>query len=151
MAEQTLTPAERDEVLRSIARLLPASVLDVWEEIHLSYAAVLDASTVACTVARLDGTSFRINPSYKVVRLLPELRAGMYQRGRGTWFTMRFVLDQSGEHRVEFDYDSEPRFDFVLQPGGYANDLAQFPRDAAFTPAWLREKLTRRSGAYSGA
>ena len=145
MADQTLTPAEREEILQTIARLLPASVLDAWEEIHLTYTAVVDASTLVCTVVRIDDSTLRINPSYKVVRLLPELRAGMYQRGRGTWFTMRFMVEQSGQHRVEFDYDTEPEFDFKLQSGAYISDLAQFPRDAAFTPPWLRERLTART------
>ena len=86
MAHQTLTPAERDEMLQTLARLLPSAVLDAWEEIHLRYASVVDASTMECTVVRVDGTMVRVNPSYKVVRLLPELRAGMYQpaRARGS-------------------------------------------------------------------
>ena len=148
MAHQTLTPAERDEMLQNLARLLPSAVLDAWEEIHLRYASIVDASTMECVVVRVDGTVVRINPSYKVIRLLPELRSGMYQPGQGTWFTMRFMVEQTGRHQVEFDYDTEPAFDFTLQPGSYARDLHQFPRDAMFMPIWLREKLTT---AGSGA
>ena len=101
-----------------------------------------------CVVVRVDGTAVRVNPSYKVVRLLPELRAGMYRPSQGTWFTMRFVVEQTGQHQVEFDYDTEPVFDFVLQAGSYARDLDQFPREPMFMPIWLREKLTT---AGSGA
>ena len=122
-------------MLQTIARLLPASVLDAWEEIHLTYAAVVDASTLACTVVRIDDSTLRINPSYKVVRLLPDLRAGMYQRGRGTWFTMRFMLDQSGQHRVEFDYDTEPEFDFKLQAGRLHQRSRPVPAGRGLHPA----------------
>lgn len=141
MVSPTLTPAEREERLQTLAKLLPSAVLDAWEEIHLRYAAVVDASAMECAVVRLDESVFRVNPSYKVVRLLPELRAGMHQPGRGTWFTMRYMLDQSGRYQVEFDYDSEPAFDFTIKAEAYAADLQQFPRSEAFTPFWLRERL----------
>lgn len=137
---------ERDEMLRNLARLLPAAVLDSWEEIHLSYAAVVDAATVSCTVIRVDGTTTKVNPPYRAVRLLPDLRAGMFEPGQGTWFSMRYVVEQSGKYHTSFDYDGEPEFDFSLADASYAADLARFPRDEAHLPGWLKEKLAAAAG-----
>jgi hypothetical protein len=149
--DDPLTEAERDQILRDLARLLPAAVLDPWEEIHLSYSAVGDAATVSCTVVRVDGSMSTINAPYRATRLLPDLRAGMFEPGRGTWFSMRCVVEQSGQHRVLFDYDGEPELDFTLADSSYAVDLARFPRDEAHLPDWLKEKLaafTGRSGDH---
>jgi len=141
MPDDTLTLGERDEVLSQLARLLPAAVLDSWEEIRLSYSALGDAASMSCTVLRLDGTTSNVNPPYRAMRLLPGLRAGMFEPGKGTWFCMRYVVDQTGEYHVSFDYDSEPEFDFTLADANYTSDFARFPRDPAHLPAWLKEKL----------
>jgi len=146
MPDNPLTPAERDELLRKLAGLLPAAVLDPWEEIHLSYSAAGDAATMSCTVVRVDGSTSTINPPYRATRLLPDLRARMFEPGRGTWFGMRYVVEQSGQHRVSFDYDGEPEFDFTIADSSYAIDLARFPRAEAHMPAWLREKLASPKG-----
>jgi hypothetical protein len=146
MPDDSLTQADRDEMLRKLAHLLPTAVLDSWEEIHLSYSAVGDAATLSCIVDRIDGSTVRINPPYRATRLLPDLRTAMFQPGQGTWFCMRFVVEQSGQHHVSFDYDGEPEFDFTLVDSNYAIDLARFPRDEAHTPAWLKEKLAAPMG-----
>jgi hypothetical protein len=139
--DDTLTLDARDQLLRTLAQLLPAAVLDSWEEIHLSYTAVGDAASISCTVLRPDGTTSTINPPYRATRLLPDLRTGMFQPGKGTWFTLRYIVEHSGEYRVSFDYDSEPEFDATVADTNYARDLARFPRDPAYLPAWLTEKL----------
>lgn len=141
MADDTLTLDARDEMLRALARLLPAAVLDSWEEIHLSYSAVGDAVTMSCAALRIDGTTSKINPPYRATRLLPDLRAGMFEPGKGTWFGMRYVVEQSGEYHVSFDYDGEPEFDVGIADANYASELARFPRDQAHLPAWLNDKL----------
>jgi hypothetical protein len=146
MPDNSLTPTVRDEMLRNLAGLLPAAVLDPWEEIHLSYSAVGDAATMSCTVVRVDGTVSAINPPYRATRLLPDLRAGMFEPGRGTWYSMRCVVEQGGQHRVSFDYTGEPEFDFALVDSNYAVDIARFPRDEAHMPPWLKEKLASPKG-----
>lgn len=141
MADTTLTPADQDALLTELARLLPSAILDTWEEIHFSYADLTEVSTMDFTVVRPDGSTLRVNPPYKVVRLMRDLRSGMYQAGRGTWFTARYFLEPSGEYRVDFDYDNEPSFDFQVFSSVYSSDLERFPRDGEHIPAWLREKL----------
>ena len=146
MPDNPLTLAERDEMLRNLAGLLPAAVLDPWEEIHLSYSAVGDAATMSCTVVRVDGSTSTINPPYRATRLLPDLRAGMFEPGKGTWFSMRCVVERSGQHHASFDYIGEPEFDFTLVDSSYAIDLASFPRAEAHIPAWLKKKLAPPTG-----
>jgi hypothetical protein len=141
MPDEPLTSAQRDEILGTLARLLPVAVLDPWEEIHLAYSAVGHAEAISCTVLRVDGTTSTVNPSYRVTRLLPTLRSGMFEPGRGTWFGLDYTVEQSGEYRVSFDYDEEPEFDVTLADANYVSDVAMFPRDEANMPSWLKEKL----------
>jgi hypothetical protein len=143
--DEPLTLDQRDEIMRTLARLLPAAVLDPWEEIHLTYSAIGDADSVSCTVLRVDGTTSKVNPPYRATRLLPGLRAGMFEPHKGTWFGLRYVVEQSGEYQVSFDYDEEPEFDVTLADATYASDFARFPRDEAHIPSWLKEKLAATS------
>jgi hypothetical protein len=144
MLDEPLTLDQREEIMRALARLLPAAVLDPWEEIHLAYSAIGDAEIMSCNVLRVDGTTSKVNPPYRAMRLLPGLRAGMFQPGKGTWFGLSYVVEQSGGYQVSFDYDGEPEFDVTLAATNYAVDFARFPRDDAYLPSWLKEKLAAR-------
>lgn len=141
MADATLTPAEQRELLQGLGQILPAAILDPWEEAHFTYAEVAEASTMELTVVRADGSSQRLNPPYRAIRVIRDLRSGMSQAGRGTWFTARYSVEPSGEYQVEFDYDHEPSFDFAVPDESYARDLERFPRNQEHTPDWLQAKL----------
>ena len=71
------------------------------------------------------------------------LRAGTFEPSKGTWFGLRYVVDQSGEYHVSFDYDDEPEFDVALAHANYACDFARFPRDEAHMPSWLKGETGR--------
>lgn len=70
-----------------------------------------------------------------------KLRGGMYEKGKGTWFSSTFVIEQSGDFTVDYNYDEEPPFPFELDPERYANDYRHYPRDWENIPVWLRKKL----------
>ena len=70
----------------------------------------------------------------------------MYSQGSGAWFsaTFRVVREKSGEAsaNASFNYDEEPEWYFSVDPGQYAIDLEDFPRDEENIPDWLRERLS---------
>lgn len=72
--------------------------------------------------------------------LMRELRAAMYEEGKGTFFTANVVVTASdGSVQTRFEYDEEPDWDMV--PGQYLVDLEAFPRDEEHRPEWLRARI----------
>lgn len=141
MTDATLTPAQRQAMVDALNQILPAAVLDPWDEIRFTYSAVAEETAVEFIVVRSDGSCHRLNAPYKATRLLRDLRAGMYQPGRGTWFTARFVLEPNAGVRAAYEYDTEPVFAVPLPRGAYAADLRRFPRHPGAVPPWLAERL----------
>lgn len=73
----------------------------------------------------------------------------MYQEGKGTWFSARWVLtnhDGAVESSASFHYDDEPAWSRPIDAVNYADDLEDFPRAESSIPAWLRGRL-REAGA----
>src|SRR5690606_18168834 len=99
-----------------------------------------DHSSAEVVVEFPDGTSRRESLPAEVFSLTDELRAGMYQEGKGTWFSMRYVISRPGKFNVDFDYDEDPGITFPTSQG-FTKDLRYFPREEANIPEWLREKL----------
>lgn len=72
--------------------------------------------------------------------LMRELRAAMYQPGKGTFFTANIIVTAAdGSVQTRFEYDEEPDWDMV--PGQYLVDLEAFPRDEQHQPEWLRARI----------
>lgn len=141
MAQPTMSQSQQDELLTEIGRILASAILDDWEEIRFSFGGVVDVSMPTMAVLRPDDSVQTLTPPRKASRLMRELREGTYEPVRGAWFTARYVIEQSGTYRVEYDYDNEPALDFPLANSAYASDLAQFPREPRNVPDWLRAKV----------
>src|SRR5690606_23243885 len=79
----------------------------------------------------------------ELCQLFNELRAAMYEPGKGSWFTGTFSL--TPDNKFDFDYDttSQPQWrrppDADGRPTGnaYGHELARFPRDKQHVPPWL--------------
>ncbi|MEY9211661.1 hypothetical protein [Thermobifida halotolerans] len=72
--------------------------------------------------------------------MIDKLRVGMYLEGKGTWFSMEYVITRPGNYNVHFNYDQDPEITFPT-PQGYTQDLKYFPRDEEHIPDWLRQRL----------
>jgi hypothetical protein len=67
-----------------------------------------------------------------------ELRRLMFQPERGTWFSMRFMMDPPTAYHAFYNFDHDPQWDPPLPPEVFRRDLEAFPRPADAVPAWLR-------------
>lgn len=135
-----LSPPAQQELLRQIGMRILADVPENWQRITYSIQSVVDHSSAEVVVEFPDGTSRRESFSPEVFSLTDELRAGMYQEGKGTWFSMRYVISRPGKFTVDFNYDEDPGITFPTSRG-FTLDLRRFPRDEANIPGWLRVKL----------
>ena len=123
----------------TIARALTADLPVGWRAVTGVYRAT-------APYAELDATV--IGPANEQTELesLPEgledhfelLRRQMYQPGKGTWLTARITITADGHFSTDFDYNTEPAWSIAVDPGIYAADLAEFPRDEEHVPAWMR-------------
>jgi hypothetical protein len=68
----------------------------------------------------------------------------MYLEGKGTWFSMEYVITRPNRYNVHFNYDQDPEITFPT-PQGFTQDLKYFPRDEQYIPDWLREKLRKEA------
>ncbi|WP_249352296.1 immunity protein YezG family protein [Nocardiopsis akebiae] len=105
-----------------------------------SRASVIDHSSSLSVIELASGESVRKWPPVTVETLFDDLRSGMYKDGKGTWFSLEYVITRPGKFKVRYNYDEDPHILFPTA-WGFTNDLKYFPRDEENIPGWLHEKL----------
>ncbi|MET0236597.1 MAG: ferredoxin [Kibdelosporangium sp.] len=134
-----MTPDRRNALIAEIARVLAATVPPGWGQLRAEYRAAGRHVEAEVIVIGAAGQT-RSAPPPDLVRLLAQLRAGMYQPGRGTWLGGSVEIDATGGLRTDFTLDAEPRWWRVPPPVGFADELRFFPRAAQHIPGWWRHR-----------
>ncbi len=119
------------------------SINGAWHQISYEHSSLSGTSFGISKVTYQNGETERKNPPPRVMRSIRNLRYGMYQSGRGTWFSMTYKILHSGSYNIDFNYDDRPVFLFPPAPGDYADDLELFPRSPEHVPGWLQEELRK--------
>ena len=149
--DNTAPIVRQGELIREIASLLPQRVEGEWIELLYTNNRLSMVADGHMSVKFSDGTPGGDFVPRETSDLLEELRDVMYSQGSGTWFsaTFRVVREESGETsaNASFNYDEEPEWNFSVDPGQYAIDLEDFPRDEENIPDWLRERLSEAKKA----
>ena len=135
-----LDHAQQQKILKEFGSSLLKEVPEGWERIVYNRESVIDHSSSLAVVEFLNEDSIRTWAPPHTTLLLDELRAGMYVPGKGTWFSMEYVITRPGKFKVHYDYDDDPNIAFPTA-WGFTNDLKHFPRDEEYIPDWLHEKL----------
>jgi hypothetical protein len=135
--EQPLSPAEQRALLTRIGWLVRDHAPEGWQRIDVAFR---QAGEHAELGPEVDGQVMKSPP--ELGELFAELRAGMYETGRGAWLHAHFTLTAAGEFDFEFALDTEPAWHEVPGPTStvFADELAAFPRDPANIPEWWRTK-----------
>jgi hypothetical protein len=133
--EQRLSPADQRTLLTSIGRLVRDHAPEGWLRVDVSFRQIGKHAELEPTV---DGQVMAPPPG--LGKLFSELRAGMYEPGRGAWLGAHFALTAAGTFDFEFALDAEPEWHAVLdaEAAVFADELAAFPRDLAHIPEWWR-------------
>lgn len=135
-----LDHAQQQEILKRAGQKMLAEAPEEWARIIYTMEAVIDHSSGSYAIEFDNGESKGVWTPSGVGILFDELRAGMYQEGKGTWFSLRYVITRPGKFKVDYNYDDDP--DIVFPTAwGFTNDLKYFPRHEEYIPDWLREKL----------
>jgi hypothetical protein len=135
-----LEPEEQQNILIQIGGRILDQTPGEWTRIVYTRKSVIEHSTSTLVIEFEDGTSQRESVPSGMGMMIDELRAGMYQEGKGTWFSFEYVITPPGKFNVTYNYDEDPAITFPTA-FGFTNDLKYFPRDEEYVPDWLREKL----------
>jgi hypothetical protein len=141
LEERSLTPELLEAALREVGPGVLASAPDGWVEPRFRLDATAEIFSNKFEATLEDGSVVALSTPDPPRRKLQELRARMYEQGKGTWFTARYVIVRPGRYSVDFDYDDEPDFGMPIDPLTYLNDLKYFPRDDGHISDWLRQRV----------
>jgi hypothetical protein len=142
-----MPPEAQGELLQEVGGHLIAVAPEGWIELRYWLAMTATFSSDRLTARLEDGETIYLDPPDPPQERLRELRAGMYEPRKGTWFSAEYAIVRPGRYSVDFDYDNEPDFGAVpllnFKPTAtiYADDLKWFPRDDEHIPDWLRQKI----------
>jgi hypothetical protein len=137
----TLSPPEQEDVLREIATTLVANAPQGWQGLEFTFTSTVGIDGASFVATTSDGAKVVLPSPTSAMRKFGDLRTGMYQDGKGSWFTARLVIHPPGRFQADFDYDNEPGFVPPLTASAYALDFDHFPRSPEHTPDWLRAAL----------
>jgi hypothetical protein len=131
----------QEQYLQRIGRALVSDIPSDCERIvmHLRSTAVFGQSTT--NAFRADGSEVHLSVNIDASEAADELREAMARPGRGTWFSARFTVTNTGSMDADFDYHSEPDWAHPVDPVIYVNDLKEYPRDEANMPEWLKRDV----------
>jgi hypothetical protein len=134
----SVTGEGQQQLIKRIGRALLGAAPQDWQQIRAEYRSAGRHIEADVLVTGADGQPQPIRPPMEVVELLGELRAAMYQPGRGTWMSGVYLLDHPSKYSADFAPDTEPRWRRMPPPIGFQDELRRFPRDEAHIPEWLR-------------
>ncbi|MCE6998183.1 hypothetical protein LZG04_25790 [Saccharothrix sp. S26] len=145
------TPAERDAEVDRVLRWVCGRLLDLAppDAVRLDLKVTM-ASTVedfTCTTVAADGSARTHELPQDVHPAFADLRDLLYEPGRGTWLSVRLVIDPPDTVRVTFNFDVDPVWDPPVGPELLAKDLEDYPRDEL--PPWLHHTLTGETAPLS--
>ena len=139
-----LGPEAQKEILTQIGMRIFEDAPKGWVRLAYRVRLVMEHGTSELIAEFEDGSSRREATPDDTIMMIDDLRAGMYQEGKGTWFSMEYVITRPGKFNVTYNYDDDPGITFPTALG-FTNDLTYFPRDEEHIPDWLREKLAEEA------
>lgn len=133
---------EAAKLLRGIGRLLRGMRPDGGGAVAAQFRQVGGYSELEVRTV-VDGVGYSLAAPPTLGQLFNELRASMYEPGKGSWFTGTFAL--TPENTFDFDYDSSTQPQWRRPPDdegrptarAFAHELARFPREPDQVPPWL--------------
>ncbi|KAB2341302.1 TNT domain-containing protein [Actinomadura rudentiformis] len=133
--------ALEDQIIRFGAQLAPPG----WQRIDLHCVATVAVNDIALTVLQENGKAATAEsvPS-ELTDLLGELRRAHYVPERGTWFSVLFMIEPGSEPQRLYNFDYDPEWNPPIPQDAWRRDQIVLPRDAAYTPDWLRARLEGR-------
>jgi hypothetical protein len=141
-------PEEQSALLGKIGNLVAHFCPADWVQVMITYRAAGDYTEMPVMVRRAtDGGLELWTPRPEVAALFAELRAKMYQPGRGTWYSVTAHVFLNSRVESRFLWDDQPDWDGEPPVSALLRELTDFPRDEPMVPDWLRERVGKTAAA----
>ena len=102
-----LREADEDQVVRWIGGWLMDAAPEGWRRIDLTVRLTTSVEEISPAAVMPDGAVARMELPPDVSLLLFELRTKKYLCDRGTWLSLRLVIEPDGAYRISYNYDRE--------------------------------------------
>lgn len=134
-----LNPHQVDLLFRDFTARTIESLPEQWDQLFLDFRAMGDFVELdGQVITRLGGAvAWQEQPG--AVDFLVDLRANMYERGRGVWFSLKYHLIHPGRFEVRYGWQHEPDWTHRPPPEFFRRELERFPREDEHVPDWLRQ------------
>ncbi|WP_152529208.1 hypothetical protein [Nocardiopsis chromatogenes] len=126
-----------EDAVRQIVELLPEG----WVEAKFRFDALWGYAEGVGRVVKENGDSEIFRGTVSLIARLHDLRNGMYEDGKGTWYGMMIEIGNSGHYSTKYNYNFKPKFNHEPVVATYVEDLQQYPREDVLIPDWLRQLL----------
>jgi hypothetical protein len=138
--QRSLTAEEQNAILGSVTTLLVHRLPGDWEELLLDLRVMGGHVESAVSVLTVFGRSIDWDLPDEALPFFAQLRAGMYEPERGTWFSARYHLVHPSRYSIAYERNAEP--DWTCRPAqrSHLEELGLFPRTGDAIPEWLRER-----------
>lgn len=142
MRRGSLGPVDQEKILQEVGKSILSVIPGDWEKVELHFLALATRKQADLIVVRGGGYRERHFLPGDAISKMSELRTGMYQDGKGAWFSSYYDIHPPGKYSFNYDYDNEPDFgDTPSLDSDYSSDLYYFPRNEENIPNWLRQKI----------
>lgn len=133
--------ANPDQIIARITESLRQAAPAEWSHIRSTVLMTSSIQQFDLSVRLHAGNFALIETPASAKRDFAALRDAMYEDGKGTWFSASLALDPQNGHEITFNYEDAPSWQPPIPPMAFVQDLADFPRDDASVPPWLRAKI----------
>ncbi|MFW6642111.1 hypothetical protein ACOALZ_18965 [Nocardiopsis algeriensis] len=135
------------ELIREMTLELIESAPNGWDTMNYRFEYIGGVAAMENLVTFDSGETARKQHPHSVGEKADSLKEGMYEKGKGTWFSMELKITRPGKFRAEFNYDREADIHpLPVSADSYALEMRKFPRDPEYIPGWLQEKLREARG-----
>ncbi|MFW6642112.1 hypothetical protein ACOALZ_18970 [Nocardiopsis algeriensis] len=139
--------SQQEKLVREMALEILEGAPRGWSVMKYRYEHIGRAGAGENLVTFEDGETKRKRQPYSVIEKAISLKEGMYEKVKGTWFSMTLTITPPESFEVEFNYDKTMSIHPLPPlPGSYAYELEKYPRDPEYIPDWLQEKLRQAQG-----
>lgn len=142
-----LSPTEQNDLLAEIARLLSTVVPQSFQLAELNGFVLAGTSGYQLLVDKGDPEKMRrVQVPFGLDEVMRELRRGMYDPERGSWYSLVFELSGDGKYSVRYNFDRRPSKSILDDE--FSRDLSNFPRAEEHIPDWLKELMSTASNVF---
>lgn len=132
----------QNRLMHPIGNAVMDIVPERWRRVDLMVKMNVVVRDLALGVHLEDGSTADVEPpDGRVAAAFGELRRLLFRPGRGTWLAARLSMNPPGGMYISYNLDHDPKWFPPIPASYWVRDLEAFPRDGAFVPNWLREKL----------